>query len=444
MSESKFEKSFERLMPLLGVALLSGFSGAMGAPPFDTLVEGADATYTLYEEWTTDSPTILEKNVYKGKGLVSSDLAKMQPGNTLVQGIWPDGAQVRLLDAQGKEVHRWTADFFKIWPDADEVFSEMTVPKSENNYFIQGMAPLSDGSIILNFGQLGAAKLDKCSNLVWRSDRPTHHSVTPVGDGTYWIPGVITVADTPDKYIPPVLSREQIVTMIGDSTSKGYNNSLLLIDDNGKVLKEFSLLGAIYDAGLEHALYASLQETAADPVHLNDIELVTPELAAKIDGTEAGDLLVSIREMNMIAIVDKDDGHLKWHHQGPWVRQHDPDITPDGMIEVFNNRSQYIARGIDTSQIVRFDPVSRKTEVVNPVGDGDKFFTKIMGTHELQPNGNRLIAESIAGRVIEVSPQGEVVWDYRMPFNDEVASLFAAASRLPEDYFGKDGLTCSK
>ena len=74
----------------------------------------------------------------------------------------------------------------------------------------------------------------------------------------------------------------------------------------------------------------------------------------------------------------------------------------------------------------------------------DKFFTKIMGTHELLENGNRLIAESIRGRVFEVTPSGKIVWDYRMPYNDEVASLFSAASRLPQDFFDKGALKCSQ
>ncbi len=431
-----------RLFPLLATLMAGGILGALGAQPFTMLADGAKASVMLVREQFQERPHILGPLVYEDSGLVSSDKDAMEPGHTLVQGIFADGKQVRLLDAEGQELHRWTADFFAIWPDADEVFPATQVPKSPLHYFIQGMEPLEDGSIILNFGQLGAARLDACSNLVWRSDRPTHHSVTPTMDGNYWIPGVIAPEDTPEKYLPTGMSAADIIALSGDSMSKSYNNSALLVDPQGNVLKEFSVVAAVYEAELDHALYASLTDVPADPVHLNDIEEVTPALAARIDGVEAGDILVSLREMHMLAILDKDDGHLKWHQQGPWVRQHDPDITPDGLIEIFDNRAQMVGRHVTGSRILRFDPATGETTTVNPVGEADRFNSFIVGTHQALPNGNRLIAESIAGRVFEVTPDGAIAWDYRQAYDDEAAALFADARRIPADYFAKEALTC--
>ncbi len=442
-SDDEEKGVFGRLFPLVAVLMAGGILGAMGAWPFSTLAEGAKASITLVQEQMRERPAILGPIAYEGEGLVASNPAKMQPGNTLVQGIFSDGAQVRMLDPQGEELHRWTADFFAIWPDAADIFPATRVPQSELHYFIQGMEPLGDGSIILNFGQLGAARIDACSRTVWRSDRPTHHSVARTADGNFLIPGVIAVEDTPAQYLPTGMSAADITAMIGDSMSKDYNNSALLVDADGKVLKEFSLVKAVYDAGLDHALYASLTDVAADPVHLNDIEEVTPELAAKIEGVEAGDWLVSLREMHMLAIIDADDGHLKWHQQGPWVRQHDPDILPDGTIEVYDNRAQNVGPHVTGSRILHFDPATGETRTVVPVGEADRFNSFIMGTHQTLPNGNRLIAESMAGRAFEVTPAGEVVWDYRQTYDDEAAALFADARRIPADFFGKDALTCT-
>lgn len=82
-----------------------------------------------------------------------------------------------------------------------------------------------------------------------------------------------------------------------------------------------------------------------DPTHLNDVELVNEALAEKIGDVRAGDLLVSLRSMDMLAILDQEDGRLKWHKQGPWVHQHDADVMSDGSIEIFNNRKNRRAMG---------------------------------------------------------------------------------------------------
>ncbi|WP_299321761.1 arylsulfotransferase family protein [Parasphingopyxis sp.] len=419
--------------------VLGGLLGALGSFPFGMLERGFNSTVFMFAELTRSRSDILAPITRPGDGLVTSSPGDVQPGITLIQGTMPGGTQIRLIDIAGEELHRWNADFFEAWPDADDVFPANRVPKSRFNYFIQGMHPLRDGSIIMNFGDLGAIRLDACSNVVWRSDRPMHHSVTPTGDGRFWIPGHISVFDTPAEYLPRGYTAEDIQEML---TEDGYNNSLLLVTADGEVEREISVLESVFDAGLEHALYSSLQETASDPTHVNDIEIVTPELAARIDGVEEGDLLISIREMHMLAILDEHDGRLKWYQQGPWVRQHDPDITPAGMIDVFNNRSRLIGATVRDSQIVRLDPATGETVTLHPVAEDDRFYTRIMGEHQLLGNGNRLIIESLAGRVFETTPEGEVVWDYRLQYDDEYASLFSYAMRLPENYFEEEDWTC--
>ena len=430
-----------RLMPVIAAVVLGGLVGSLGVAPFPQLAGGARATVALVNEQLQTRPIILDEITYPGRGLTTYKAGVVQPGNTLIEGIFPGGTQVRLYDISGRELHRWNADFFKVWPDAKKAFPASRIPQSQFNYFIQGMWPLADGSIIVNFGDLGAARLDACSRVMWRSDRPTHHSVTPTADGRFWIPGHISVFKTPERLLPRGFTAQNIQTLLAHDY-KDYNNSVLLVDAEGRVHKQFSVLQAVYDAGLEAAIYASFQETLTDPTHLNDIEVVTPALAEKIEGIAAGDLLVSLREMNMLAVLDQEDGHLKWQTQGPWVRQHDVDITPDGKIELFNNRSKLVSRNVQGSRIVSFDPVSDQVEVLFPVGKADNFYTDIMGTHEKQPNGNRLIAETKAGRVFEVTPRGEIVWDFRMPFDNEYASLLTNAMRIPTDYFRKDSLKC--
>ncbi len=53
------------------------------------------------------------------------------------------------------------------------------------------------------------------------------------------------------------------------------------------------------------------------------------------------------------------------------------------------------------------------------------------------PNGNTLITESDYGRALEVTPDGETVWEFYSPFsageNDEYIATLMEVVRLPGD-----------
>lgn len=428
---------------LMAIFVAGGLTGSIGGAPFPTLRDGLLDTLTLWEEITRTRPAILEPISYPGTGLVSIEPSAAQPGYTLIQGLLPGGPQIRMVDLEGIEIHRWTVDFFEAWPEPRHIVPATHIPKSRHNFHTQGFWPLPDGSILANIGGHGAVLLDRCSKPVWTIDRMTHHSVTPTPDGRFWIPGHIPVYDTPAELLPAGYGPDEIARML-EGTLKNYNDSVLLVDGRGNVEKEFSVLQAIYDAGLEHALHASLHETIADPTHINDIDLVTESLARRLEGVAPGDLLVSSREMNMLAILDQNDGRLKWYEQGPWFRQHDPDIMPDGTIEIFNNRSKALSESVRGSQIVSYDPRTSETRVLHPAGEEDGFYSPFMGTHQRLANGNLLITESAAGRAFEVTPEGKVVWDYRLPYDDEVASLFEQGMRVAHDYFDVENWSCEE
>lgn len=423
------------------IFLVGGVFATAGIQPFPWLKQGFDDTVALYRELTMVRPDLLRPAPDGPEGLTRYDPTSAQPGLTLIQGILPGGPQVRMIDIEGNEVHRWTIDFFEIWPEPTHVVPAANIPKNRMQYHTQGFWPLEDGRLLVNVGDLGTVMLDACSRPLWTVDRMTHHAITPTGDGRYWIPAHISIYDTPPELLPTIFSADDIAAML-EGTGKNYNNSIILVGPDGTVEKEFSVVQAIYDAGLEHALYSSMQEVAADPTHINDVEIVTEAFARYIDDVEPGDLLVSARDMHMLLVLDQNDGRLKWYQQGPWTRQHDPDIRPDGTVEIFNNRSRLIGPGVEGSQIVSFDPATGDTTVLHPVGEEDAFYTDIMGAQERLPNGNILISETFAGRVFEATPDGRVVWDYRLRYDETYAALFEVSMRLPTDYFTETNWNC--
>lgn len=435
-----------RRISLVGLAfIVGGIYGSRDLQPIKFLADGFSATQLLIFELTQSRPLGLDKIEHQGSGVVAYDPDQAFDGLTLVQGILPGGPQVRLIDMDGNEIHRWKVDFFNIWDNPKHIVPAENVPTSDLNYHTMGFVAHRDGSLVAIVGDKGAVKLDRCGAVEWKLDRMVHHSVTLAADGGYWIPAH-TPADQLDAELLPVgMSREDVLQKLAN-VEKGQNpdNTLLKIDRNGKIEKEFSVMHALFDAGLEAAIHDGRTADELDPVHLNDIEIVTPALAAKIAGVDSGDLLISLRNMSMLAILDQDDGSLKWHKRGPWVRQHDPDITPDGRIELFNNRSVELTSFFtEGSQILSFDPASNETEVLFPKGKKDRFSTWIMGAHQHLANGNRLIVESTKGRVFEVTASGDVVWSYVLGYDDEYAALMESAQRIPRNFFSAVDWQCN-
>jgi hypothetical protein len=432
-----------RVAFLASVAVVIFLAGGVFAKkrmqPYPAIEEGLNAVETVYEQGIRGRPDLLQEIVYAGDGVIRYDAGRASPGLTLIQGIFPEGVELRLLDMSGDVIHRWSVSFFDIWPEPEHV-PPAARPATDLNYHTQGMWLLADGAVVFNVGNLGTAKMDKCGAVQWTVNRMTHHSVTANADGSFWIP----VRGDPRR-VPQDLMLEGVTPETPAESLTRYEDRLLRVGADGAIEKELSVLRALFDGGFTAQLFDTWTIEAEDPTHINDIEVVTPSLADKIQGVRAGDLLVSIRQMHMLAIFDQDTGAIKWHTAGPWVRQHDPDITDDGIIEVYDNAGQHMnSDRFEGSSIMALDAATGETEILYPRAGNERFFSRIMGTHQLLPNGNRLITESTAGRIFEVDANGDIVWEHVTQFDDSHAGLIESAIRYDTDYFSIKDWSCSQ
>jgi len=422
---------------LILVFLLGGALAIKGFPPFDSLKKGYKATVSLYKELTQTRSSLHLKHAYEGDGVTKHDATQTTDGLTIMQGIFPGGLQIKIIDMEGNEVHRWPLDFFKIWPNPTHL-SEPKRPKTPFDHHSQGFLALPDGSIIVNFGYLGTVKLDKCGNVVWTVDRMTRHFVTPDGNGNYWIGANREIDDITNNLLFFGIKKSWL-----KETYQRYENTMLLVSPEGEVLKEVSVLQAFYDAGLEGHIYDALSIERDDPTHHNNVEIVTQALADKIPGVNPGDLLLSIRNMHMLIIFDQESFEIKWTYSGAWTRQHDPDITPEGNIIVFNNsRENYGFDRVKGSTLTELDPATYKTRIVYPQKGQPGFYSRIFGTHQALENGNIIVSEGLAGRVFEINQQGDIVWEYVSRYDDTYASIVEEAYRLEPDYFTVNDWNC--
>ena len=441
------DKNIQSKFPLIAfsvsiaviVFVVGGISGANNWPPFSYLMEGYEATKTLVEEMTQERSSLLQERIYDGDGVVTHNDAEAYQGLTVLQGIFPGGPQLRLIDMDGNVLHTWPLDFFKIWPNPTHLLKDK-IPRSPFDYHTQGNLVLPDGSIIANLGYLGTVKMDKCGKVQWTVDRMTRHFVSPANDGNYWIGANRDIDDIPEELLFFDIERSFL-----KEGFQRYENTVLLVSPEGEILDEFSVLKAYHDAGYEGHIFDAFKVDKTDLTHHNDVEEVTQALADKIEGVNRGDLLLSIRNMHMLVILDKDSRAIKWTYSGSWTRQHDADITPNGNIIVFNNsRKNFGFRTIPGSSLIELDPATQQTRVVYPNEGQPGFFTDIFGTHQALPNGNILISEGKAGRAFEINNQGNIVWDFVSPYDDTHASLMEAAHRYDPDYFTVEDWHCDE
>jgi len=124
-----------------------------------------------------------------------------------------------------------------------------------------------------------------------------------------------------------------------------------------------------------------------------------------------GNTLISLRNFNFIAEVDPKGNLVRKIGEGLLTSQHDPAVLPNGNLLVANQARPHEAIELDAnSSIVWRFPI--KDQASAPVRDVNRL-----------PNGNTLITAS--DRIIEVTPDNQVVWEFRLKaggFTDRISA----------------------
>ncbi len=162
--------------------------------------------------------------------------------------------------------------------------------------------------------------------------------------------------------------------------------------------------------------------------HMNpDIDILCPLCgrarwanANSVFVMDNGDVLMSQRFTNTLLIVDKKTGDIKWRWgPGEIAHPHDAQALEDGNILAFDN-------GLHRNCAHDFSPSHSRVVEVNPEAkeivweyQDDvpmNFYSFACSGCQRLPNGNTLICEALMGRIFEVTPYGETVWEYVVPF----------------------------
>lgn len=99
--------------------------------------------------------------------------------------------------------------------------------------------------------------------------------------------------------------------------------------------------------------------------------------------------------------------------------QHKPHMLENGNIFVFDNGT---LRGY--SRVIELNPLTEQIEWEYTTEPKEDFFSQCIAGAQRLPNGNNLICEGCKGRLFEVTPKKEIVWDFVNPFLAEYSGKF--------------------
>lgn len=423
MSHGNYRRALGWIAPVAGgvflTFMLGLWLGVTGRPPADLLrmASGGMSDMIAYSRdaiFATPSQHLRLRG-HPGDGVTLSDPERMQPGVTLLSGLFGQTLGFRLYAADGTLLKEWPIDFFKI--AAEEM-------NHRYHALIHGEYHYPDGDIVANLDGRGLVRFDACGRIKWRNHDRNHHSVFVDEKGDIWTP--VTPEPQTDLTIAP-----RPFTM---------DNVARFDPDTGEKLEEINLLKALADGpgtGLIQTNHARLD----DVLHVNDVEVLSTAMAPAFPMFRAGDLLVSSRNLSQLWVIDRQTGLVKWWFVGPFHSQHDPDFRADGTIALFDNRpagdpgpENGFNGKLGGSRILVIDPRAGRSRVAYQGDKANRFYSPYRGKQELQPNGNLLIAETDAGRAFEVAPDGSVVWNFVNGWDDTHVGWVLGAARHPETY----------
>jgi hypothetical protein len=236
----------------------------------------------------------------------------------------------------------------------------------------------------------------------------------------------------------------------GFAQAKVFDDVVYEINPAGAIVWKWVASDHLGEFGFTPAELDLIRNTKnADYLHANDLSVLGSNrwFAAGDKRFDPNNILIESRNANFIAIIDKKTGKVVWslgpHY--PAIAQgkaavprqvdqisgpHDAHLIPEGLpgagnLLVFDNQGEggyppVPLRVTGGSRVLEIDPI--KKEIVWQY-DGEKsgrpawtFLSSFISSARRLPNGNTLIDEGYDGRFFQVTPKGEIVWEYISPY----------------------------
>ncbi len=278
-----------------------------------------------------------------------------------------------LMDMEGRILHTWQLSYEDAWPERTDPVTPIVTQSWRRAHLFE------NGDVLAIFEGIGLVKVNKDSELLWASDNGSHHDLEVQDDGRIY-----------------ALTREARVVPE--------------INETHPILEDVSVIAAIRRSAFADDLMDRKTKFVGDITHTNTIELLDGSLADRIPAFREGNVLISIRNFDTLAVVDLDLEEVVWIAREGWDGQHQSTILEGGTMLLFDNGYQRYA-----SRVIEMDPETLEVLWTYEGTPPTDFRSQGCGSNQRLPNGSTLITESDNGRAFEVTHDGDIVWEYWNP-----------------------------
>jgi hypothetical protein len=317
------------------------------------------------------------------------------------------------MDMAGNILHTWSNDAGDSW-----------------QYITMGQ----DGDLLALVKELMLIRMDWDSQVKWASRGRFHHDMTVAENGDIY--ALMRRDDIGFYYGFPVpLLNDYILILSPDGTSQQVIPLFDVVKKHVPIRDILRIYRMISNPQHVYRLIKNKRQTRVLFPHDSPFDILHNNTLTFIDRDipglgQKGDILVSVRQLDLIGILDIAREELRWQWgPGEPSKQHHPTFLDNGNILIFDNG---VAQ--QRSRIVELNP---QTEEVVWQYQADQFFSETRGSSQRLPNGNTLITESDSGYVFEVAADGEMVWEFYNPeLNQKKRAAIYRMLRIihPENY----------
>lgn len=349
-----------------------------------------------------------------------------------------------LINMQGDIVHTWNSKY------PPGLYATLL----PNGNLLRGASINAEQPVKIGGAGGMVEEIDWNGNVVWSyrmlsPDEVQHHCFDRMPNGNTLILG--WERKTPEQVVAKgrALGTWKDVNIKGQMVKDFWIDFVREVDKNGKTVWEWHAwdhIGTGPDQlDINYRLPAAVGAgyDSFDWSHFNTVEYLP----------KTNQILLNSRNLSEIYIVDKKSGKItkrwgnpsaygqgakpSWYDDGSQqiFGSHNATMLPNGNVQIFDNGSER-AEG-NRSQVVEVDLKSGKIVWRYEAKMPNSFFSYRQGAAQRLPNNNVLVTSTHNGHLFEVTPQGEVVWEFVNPisFGKPVPTLSDAEAGKGMDHY---------